>query len=244
MSEERSIKELGDTQKCPKCQNFADIMAIKVSEKTTRILYRCIKCVKNFQQDYTNEEFIKMANGFLIDDDKWIKMWQQKYMIAGLEYVRLKGGLDGAYFAENKSAVQKHGSSLICKCGDFFKTEFKGFKKDKLYFNMICPNNKCGKKKLKLKKKEWNALSKAGVIPLEIITEVKDYIETAQMDWDTDESYATPATILSSDARSRLGMEEIEDDALEGYTCKKCGAAISIEMKKFGKCPTCGSPLD
>ena len=64
------------------------------------------------------------------------------------------------------------------------------------------------------------------------------------MQWDTEEAYATPSTVLSSDARARLGMDEDETfEEMEDLMCPKCGAAISLEMKKFGKCPTCGAPL-
>ncbi|MHA1150695.1 MAG: hypothetical protein ACTSR8_20940 [Promethearchaeota archaeon] len=237
----RSIKELGDSQRCKKCNNFGKIVALKMSPKVVKVLYLCENCIKNFSGNYTTEEFINMANGFLVDD-KWVKDYQRKYMIFTGEFLQLKGGLDGAYFSKNKNAVKKYGKNLICKCGEFYKMNLLGHKKDKLSFILEC--NECGKKKFKIERKDFFELGHAGIIPTSIITTVKDILETDDMEWNATEEYYTPATVLSSDARGRLGMEEDELlDELEGLLCPKCGAAISIEMKKFGKCPTCGAPL-
>ncbi|MHA1292434.1 MAG: hypothetical protein ACTSQJ_07185 [Promethearchaeota archaeon] len=237
----RSIKELGDTQRCKKCGEFGKIVAQKVSLKTVKILYICNKCIKNFSHDYTIEEYVSMGNGFLIDDEKWIFDFQRKYMISNQEFIQIKNGIDGAFFVKNKTAVRNFGKNLICKCGDFYKMEFKFHKKGKLFFNLLC--EKCGKKKFNIKEKDFFELGHAGIIPTSLITLVKDELETDAMEWDAEEAYATPGTILSADARSRLGMDDDYFEEIEGLTCEKCGAAINLEMKKFGKCPTCGAPL-
>ncbi|MGQ4872469.1 MAG: hypothetical protein ACP6IY_00185 [Promethearchaeia archaeon] len=237
----RSIKELGDTQRCPKCNKFGTMVALKVSPKTVKALYLCEDCVKNFSADYTIEEFVNMGNGFLLEE-KWIKDFQRKYMIFTGEFKQIKGGLDGAFFAKNKNAVAKYGKNLICKCGEFYKMDYKGHKKDTLLFILSC--NTCGKKKLKIKKRDFFELGHAGIIPTSLITTVKDHLEYDETSWDYSEEYYTPSTVLSADARARLGMEEDEVlEELDGLVCPKCGAAINIEMKKFGKCPTCGAQL-
>jgi len=238
---DRGIKELGDTQKCPKCKEFGVMVALKVSSKKVKALYLCETCMRNFAADYTVDEFIHMAKSFLVDE-KWIKDFQRKYVISSGEFVKIKDGLDGAYFSQNKSLVQKYGKDLICKCGEFYKMNFRGHKKKKLYFNLEC--NECGKSKFKIKVDDFFKLGRAGIIPTNLITTVKDTLEADDMDWDTSQEYYTPSTVLSSDARARLGMDEDEVlEELEGLTCPKCRAAISIEMKKYGKCPTCGAPL-
>jgi len=243
----RSIKELGDTQRCSKCNGFADIVSIKVSSKFVKVLYLCNKCyeqhyrTKNFEKTYSIEEYVNMANGFLIDE-KWIHDFQRKYMIATNEFVQIKNGIDGAFFSKNKAAVRNYGRRLICNCGEFYKLELKAHKKGNLSFNLLCPE--CGKKKLKIKDIDFFELGNAGIIPTSIVTVVKDTLDTDSMVWDAGDAYATPSTLLSVDARSRLGMEADEFlEELEGLICPKCGAAINLEMKKFGKCPTCGAPL-
>ncbi len=237
----RSIKELGDTQRCPKCKQFGKMIALKVSAKTAKALYLCEKCVKNYSEDYTIEEFAIMGNGFLLDD-KWIHDFQRKYMVSTSEFVQIKNGLDGAYFSKSKSIVKNQGKELICKCGEFYKLEFKGSKKDTLFLNKEC--DICGKSKLKISARDFFLLSDAGIVPAELTSVVKDHVAVDKAEWTSEEEYYTPSTVLSSEARSRLGMEE--DTTLEelgGFVCEKCGAAINIEMKKFGRCPTCGNPL-
>ena len=76
----RSIKDLGNTQRCPKCNNFAKMTGLIVSAKATRASYQCETCTKKYKHDYAHEEFINMAKSFLIDDE-WIPEFQRKYMI-------------------------------------------------------------------------------------------------------------------------------------------------------------------
>ncbi len=237
----RTIKELGDTQRCPKCKQFGKMIALKVSAKTAKVLYLCEKCVKNFSDDYTIEEFVSMGNGFLLDD-KWIHDFQRKYMLSTSEFIQIKNGLDGAYFSNSKSIVKNQGKELICKCGEFYKMDFKGSKKDTLFFNLEC--DICGKSKFKIKTKDFFLLSNAGIVPADLTSIVKDQVTTDQTEWTSEDEYYTPSTVLSSEARGRLGMEEDTTmEELGSFVCEKCGAAINIEMKKFGKCPTCGAPL-
>lgn len=238
----RGIKELGDTQRCSKCNEFMKMIGLKISATKVRALYLCDKCIKNSQEDYSIEEFVKMGNGFLLDE-KWIKDFQRKYMIATNEFIQIKGGLDGAYFSNNKEATNKYGKKLICKCGEFYKLSYVKKKKDKLYFEMHC--NECGSKKLKIEKDAFFELGRAGIIPTSVITTVKDEIEMEEMDWTSADSYATPSTVLSSDARGRLGMEDDDSlEELEDLLCPKCGMALNVEMKKYGKCPQCGEKLN
>jgi len=237
----RSIKELGDSQRCPKCNAFAKIVELKVAVKKSKSIYLCEKCIKNFEKEYTTEEIVNMGNGFLLDD-KWIHEFQRKQMIATGEFIHMKGGIDGAFFTESKPIIRNYGKKLICNCGEFYKMEFKDHKKGDLFLNLDC--DKCGKKKFKIKENEFFKLGKAGIIPTSLITVVKDKLEVDAMEWDASDTYALPSSVLSSDARSRLGMDEDELlEGLEGFTCPKCGAAINIEMKKYGKCPTCGASL-
>lgn len=237
----RGVKELGNTQKCPKCGEYAKMIGLRVSKKDVKAKYLCSDCMKNFEQKYTIEEFTKMGNMYLLDE-KWIKDFQRKYMIASGKFIQIDDGLDGAFFSKNKKAVKKYGSDLICDCGEFYHMDFKTNKKKKLYFVLRC--DKCGREKFKIKEDDFFELGNAGIIPTSLVSEVKDVVEMEELDWDSSSSYSTPSTVLSTDARSRLGMEEDESLAgLEDLTCPKCGAAISMEMKKFGKCGTCGADL-
>jgi len=238
----RSIKELGDTQKCPKCGQFGQISDLKVDANKIVINYLCKTCMRDFKNKYTPEEFINMANGFLIDDNKWIKDFQKKYVIASGEFVNLNDGLDGAFVAKNKKVIMDIGKKILSKCGEFYDMEYKAHKKDKLYFNLHCFN--CGNKKFKININDFFILGNAGIIPTTTVTHVKDALESDSVQWEAGDTYEMPSTLYSSDARARLGMED--DEALEeidALTCPKCGAAINIEMKKYGKCATCGHPL-
>ncbi|MGV9198248.1 MAG: hypothetical protein ACOC44_03640 [Promethearchaeia archaeon] len=237
----RGVKELGNTQKCPKCDDYGKMIALKVSKKDVIAKYLCSDCMENFEEKYSIEEFVKMGNMYLLDE-KWIKDFQRKYMIAAGKFIQIEDGLDGAYFSKNKKAVRKYGSDLICDCGEFYHMKFRNHKKSKLYFRLRC--EECGTEKFKIKEDDFFELGKAGIIPTALVSEVKDIIEMDDLDWDSTSSYSTPSTVLSTDARSRLGMEEDETlEELESLTCPKCGAAISMEMKKFGKCGTCGADL-
>ncbi len=238
----RGIKELGDSQRCPKCNEYGEMADLKVDANTSIITYLCKTCMRNFKTKYTPAEFISMANGFLIDEKKWIQDFQKKYVVASGEFVNLKDGLDGIFVAENAAAIMEHGKKLLSKCGEFYNMEYKSSKKDFLFFNLTCPS--CGKKKLKIRREEFFLLGKAGIIPTSTVSIIKEELESDGMVWDASEAYGAPSTLYSADARSSLGMDDDETlDDLEGLTCKKCGAGIQIEMKKFGKCPTCGSPL-
>ncbi|MFO8019998.1 MAG: hypothetical protein R6U96_15340 [Promethearchaeia archaeon] len=237
----RGVKELGNTQKCPKCDDYAKMVGLKVSKKDVIAKYLCSDCMENLEEKYSIKEFLKMGNMYLLDE-KWIKDFQRKYMIAAGKFVQIEDGLGGAYFSENKKVVRKYGADLICKCGEFYHMDFQDYKKEKLYFELRC--EECGTEKFKIKEEDFFELGNAGIIPTAIVTEVKDTIEMDELDWESSSSYSTPSTVLSTDARSRLGMEK--DEALENLdnlTCPECGAAISMEMKKFGKCGTCGADL-
>lgn len=241
MAKTRTIKELGESQRCSKCNSFGRMIGLTVWPKKSKARYLCEKCVKNFDNEYSTEEIINMGNGFLLDD-KWVHEFQRKQMVATGEFIQMKNGIDGAFFATKKSLVRKHGKKLICNCGEFYKLEFKSHKKKDLFIVLDC--DVCGRSKLIIKQDEFMDLGKAGIIPTDFLSIVKDKLEVDAMEWDAGESYATPASVLSSDARSRLGMEEDESlGDLEGLTCPKCGAGIQIEMKKFGKCANCGAPL-
>jgi Zn finger protein HypA/HybF involved in hydrogenase expression len=238
----RSIKELGDSQRCPKCNEFGEIADLKVEADKSVITYLCKTCMRNFKNKYTSEEIVSMANGFLIDDKKYIHDFQKKYAIATGEFLNLKDGLDGAFFSNNKEAIMENGKKLLSKCGEFYKMEYKGSKKENLFFNLSCEN--CGRKKLKIQRGAFFTLGTAGIISTSTVSIVKEELESDEMVWDASEAYGAPSTLYSADARARLGMDDDEIiDELEGLTCKKCGAGIQIEMKKYGKCPTCGSPL-
>ena len=241
MPKTRTIKILGDSQRCPKCKSFGRMIGLTVSPKKSKARYLCEKCVRNFDKEYSTEEIINMGNGFLLDD-KWIHEFQRKQMVATGEFIHMKNGIDGAFFATNKSLVRKYGKKLICNCGEFYKLELKNHKKKDLFLILDC--DVCGRKKFTINKNDFMDLGNAGIIPTDLFSIIKDKLAVDAMEWDSSESYATPASVLSSDARSRLGMDEDESmEELEGLICPKCGAGIQIEMKKFGKCPTCGAPL-
>jgi len=217
------------------------MISLRVSPNKTKTRYFCDKCVRNFESEYSTEEIVNMGNGFLLDD-KWIQEFQRKQMVATGEFIHMKNGIDGAFFATKKSLVKKYGKKLICSCGEFYKLEYKNHKKKDLFLMLNCDS--CGSKKFSINKDDFMDLGKAGLIPTSELSNIKDKLDLDSMRWDASDSYATPASVLSSDARSRLGMEEDENlEDLEGLTCPKCGAGIQIEMKKYGKCPTCGSPL-
>lgn len=238
----RSIKELGDTQRCPKCTEFGEMSNLQVDASKAIISYLCKMCNRSFKAKYTPEEVITMANGFLIDDKRWIQDFQKKYVIASGEFVNLKDGLDGVYVAKNKAVIMEQGKKLVSKCGDFYNMVFAGYKKDTLFFNLSCPN--CGNKKLKIKQNEFFTLGTAGIIPTSTVSIVRQELESSEGYWDASDTYEMPSTLYSSDARSRLGMEDDETlEEIEGLACPKCGAAINIEMRKYGKCATCGNPL-
>ena len=238
----RSIKDLGDTQRCPKCGEFGVISELTVDANKVVVNYLCKMCNRNFKSTYSPEEFITMANGFLIDDKKWIQDFQKKYVVASGEFVNLKDGLDGVFVAKNKAAIMEHGKKLLSKCGEFYRMVYKGGKKDTLFFNLKCDN--CGGKKLKIKISDFFALGKAGIIPTDTMSIVKEALDADATPWDAGDTYEMPSTMFSSDARSRLGMDDDETlEEIEGITCPKCGAAINIEMRKYGKCATCGNPL-
>ena len=238
----RSIKELGETQRCPKCTDFGIINDLQVDANKAVITYMCNMCNRSFKVKYTSEEVISMANAFLIDDKKWIQDFQKKYVIASGEFVNLKDGLDGVFVAKNKEVIMAQGKKLISKCGAFYDLTYSGHKKDTLFFNLSCPN--CGSKKFKIKQNEFFTLGTAGIISTSTVSKVRQELESTEGYWDASDTYEMPSTMFSSDARSRLGMEEDETlEEIEGLTCPKCGAAINIEMRKYGKCATCGSPL-
>ncbi len=238
----RSIKELGDTQRCPKCNEFAEIADLNVDANKVVINYLCKTCNRAFKEKYTPEEVINMVNGFLIDKKEWIQDFQKKYVIASGEFVNLKDGLDGVFVAKNKDAIMEHGKKLVSKCGAFYNLEYKGYKKGNFFFNLTCPT--CGGKKLKIAQNDFNTLSNAGIVPPATVKIVRESFESSEGYWDAGETYEMPSTLYSSDARARLGMEDDEVlEEIEGLKCPKCGAAINIEMRKYGKCATCGNPL-
>jgi hypothetical protein len=229
----RTIKELGETQKHKKknCNEFGKIVKLKASKSGVKLMYLCEKCNDNFIETYNNEEFVNMANGFLIDDE-WVRDFQRKHMIVAQEFVPLKNGLDGAHFAEKSKVVKNWGEKFICECNDFYKMEFKGYKKQNLNFKLSCSDCSPKGKKLVIPTEKFFELGQAGVLPHDIVNSVREELIADEYKFDTGEGYYTPSTILSEKAKDVLEM----GDHYAMKKCPKCKAFVDAEAPLCTEC--------
>ena len=53
----RTIKELGDTQRCSKCNKYAKMIKLTVWPKKSKAKFLCESCLKNFEVDYSTRHF-------------------------------------------------------------------------------------------------------------------------------------------------------------------------------------------
>lgn len=231
--EARNVKELGATQKHNKknCNEFAKIVKLKAYKNGVKLMYLCEKCKENFIEGYTNEEFEHMANGFLIDDD-WIKDFQRKHMIISQEFMPLKNGLDGAYFASKKNVVKNWGSKFICDDNDFYKLELKAHKKKDLVFRVSCPDCTPKGKKMIIPQDKFFELGKSGVLPHNLVNMVREELIADGVTYDTSEGYYVPSTVLSQKAKDILEM----GDHYDMKQCSKCKAYNELENEFCSKC--------
>ena len=154
-------------------------------------------------------------------------------MIIAQEFIPLKNGLDGAHFAEKRKVVKNWGEKLICECNDFYKMEFKGYKKQNLNFKLTCPECSPKGKKLVIPSEKFFELGKAGVLPHNIVNSVREELVADEYKFDTGEGYYIPSTILSEKAKDMLEMGD-------HYTMKQCPECKAFVDEEAPLCTQCG----
>ncbi|MBD3351624.1 MAG: hypothetical protein GF364_09075 [Candidatus Lokiarchaeota archaeon] len=233
-----SIAELGNSLRCPEddCDKFGKIMKMKVSEKKVTIELVCEQHLKKYMRKYSINQFARLCNSALIDDE-WVIAFQKHIMVQKGQFIKLRNGLDGAFYTKNKKVIRSEGSKLICKCGSFYSVTFVKAKKDKVRINLYCAECTPKGKKEWIKAKDLMELVKAGLVDSTLGQKVKDVFSDDTEVFDTSESYSASKGILAGWVQEDLGMMD------EGGGVKKCyicGARVSDAMDR---CPKCGSDL-
>lgn len=233
-----SIAKLGNSLRCPQedCDKFGRIITMKVSGEKVKLELVCDKHQTTYKRIYSLNQFVRMADSALIDEP-WVKDFQKHMMIVKGQFVKIRDGMEGAYFVKNEKVVKKYGPKIICDCGSFASVTFVNVRKDKTKVNLYCTECMPKGKKMKLPSKVVLELARAGIIDSNVAAKVKDAYDVDTGTFDTSTAYGVGKGILSSWVQDDLGMT---DDGGGSKKCYICGTRVSDAMDR---CPKCGSDL-
>jgi Zn finger protein HypA/HybF involved in hydrogenase expression len=231
------MSELGNSLRCPKCKEFGKIKFQAVTPKDVTDNFECPKCHTKYQRTYSINQFVRMADAGLIDPPD-IKDFQRKAMIALGEYIRIDGGLDGAFFiADNhKEALRQIGKMLLCKENRFYELDINKFKKDNIEFLFSCPTCMPKPKKGLIPIRDALILGRAGLIDPSVMSRIRDEYTQETESFDTGSAYTGQDGTLSSWVQEELGMAGEK----KSTKCYICGSPVT---EGISRCPKCGSDL-
>ncbi len=238
-----SIRTLGERLKCKNDDKFAKIIKLFLNpaKKHVQLTLGCAQCGQEWKEDFLINEFEKLVNGFLIDAD-WVKNYQRKVLFHLQKFVKLPGGLEGAYAIKNPELLKKVGKELfLCSCGELYSWKLGNFivKKAVAYAEILL-HCSCGKDAKRLVEiKNARELFTTGLIDADFIKNFEEQLAYELEGFDTKEGYGLTASILAPHAQEALGMSGEEGSA--DKKCPYCSASIS---KFAGKCPSCGNDLE
>lgn len=233
-----SIVKLGNSLRCPEkdCDDFGRIIKMKVSDEKVKLELVCDKHQKNYKRIYSLNQFVRMADSALIDEP-WITNFQKHMMIVKGQFVKIRDGMEGAYYVKNKKLVQKFGPKIICDCGSFASVTFVKVRKDKTKVNLYCSECMPKGRKIKLPSNVIIELARAGIIDSTVANKVRDAYDDDTEMFDTSSAYSVGKGILANWVQEDLGMH---DDGGGSKKCYICGTRVSDAMDR---CPKCGSDL-
>jgi len=232
-----SISELGNSLRCPKddCDRFGKIMRLDVKEKV-EITLICEKHMKKYKNIYSINQFVRLAEAGLIEAN-WIEDFQKKFLVLTGQFIKIDGGMEGAFIVKDKKKIQDLGKKIMCKCGSIASVTFIKVKKAKSQINLYCSECMPKGKKIWMDSTDVLTLARAGLIDPSIGRKIKDIYEDDGEQFDVTESYSVGKGIMAGWVQEEIGM--LEEDS-RGKKCYICGTPVSDAMDR---CPKCGSDL-
>ncbi|MCP4760566.1 MAG: hypothetical protein GY870_02220 [archaeon] len=239
-----SIAELGNSLRCPKdgCDIFGKILKLVNVNDNVTLEMVCDTHQKKYKQKYSINQFVRMAESALIDDE-WIIDFQKKALIQLGRFIQIKNGMEGTFVVKNEKIIKNIGKELICKCGSFYHVTFikikahtKNLDKNKTLLNLYCGDCSPKGKKEWFKTSDVFQLSEAGLIEPTVIQKVKDEYSSEDDFFDVNNAYGGMGTQMAGWVKEDLGIND------EGVNrkCFICGTPVSNTQDR---CPKCGSDL-
>lgn len=238
-----SIRDLGERLKCKNDDKFAKIIKLSLNpaKKHVQLTLACAQCGREWKEDFALDEFVKLASGFLIDAE-WVKNFQRKVLFHYQSFMKLPGGLEGAYAIKNPELLKRVGRELfLCSCGELYSWKLGNFiVKKKIPYAEILLHCPCGKDAKRLVEiKNARELFTTGLVDTDFIKNFEEQLSFELEGFDTKEGYGLTASILAPHAQEALGMSG--EDGGADKKCPYCSATVS----KFAeKCPSCGNDLE